>query len=98
MVVGGSLYFLTRAGQPADAEAEEDLADDPIVTGERRDLGWALLNVVGAILGGIFALVDFVAGIFRGLARAGGIPDEETTALATREEPGATTRQTTGGD
>jgi len=98
VVVGGSLYFLTRAGQPADAEAEEDLADDPIVTGERRDLGWALLNVVGAILGGIFALVDFVAGIFRGLARAGGIPDEETTALATREEPGATTRQTTGGD
>lgn len=98
VVVGGSLYFLTRAGQPADAETEEDLADDPIVTGERRDLGWALLNVVGAILGGIFALVDFVAGIFRGLARAGGIPDEETTALATREEPGVTTRQTTGGD
>ncbi|MBI5666684.1 MAG: NADH-quinone oxidoreductase subunit NuoH [Chloroflexi bacterium] len=104
VTLAGGLYLLNRAGRPmaeVGAESlEEDLADDPIVTGERRDLGWALLNVLGGIIGGLFALVSWITGIFRGIARAGGIEDEDDRALVVRPEPGkpATRAKTTGGD
>lgn len=97
-VLGGGVYLLTRAGQTS-AEGDEDLANDPMVTGERRDLGYALLNILGAMLAGIFALVGFIGSIFSGIARAGGITDE-TTALATKDDSGkpAQPKPTTGGD
>lgn len=97
----GGLYLLNRAGRSTAQVASDtinidDLVDDPIVTGERRDLGWALLNVVGGMIGGIFALVGWITGIFRGVARAGGIEDDR--ALAVTQEPGKPTAKSTGGD
>ena len=97
LVVGGSLYYLTRSGRVAEAEAAaESLADDPIITGERRSLGWALLQVLGGILGGLFALVGYTTRILENLAKAGGASSE--TALAKTDESSKPARAKGAGD
>ncbi|MBL8163727.1 MAG: NADH-quinone oxidoreductase subunit NuoH [Anaerolineae bacterium] len=60
IVTAGALIYLTRANKD---EVEEDsldaLANDPIVTGEQRGIGYAALNVVGALIAIPFGIVDF---------------------------------------
>ncbi len=96
-VVGGSLYYLTRSGRVAEAEAAgEALADDPIITGERRSLGWALLQVLGGILGGIFAVIGYITRVLENLAQAGGASKD--TALVKSDSGGKAARAKGAGD
>jgi len=55
IVVGGYLLLSRGASKPA----EETWDDDPVVTGERKGLGWLLLQAVGAIIAIPFALYEF---------------------------------------
>jgi NADH-quinone oxidoreductase subunit H len=77
VVVGGALYFLNRAGQ-VQVE-EEDLADDPMVTGEQRGIGYAVLQMVGGILGILFAGYDVTVWILERLAKIGEKPQTAIT-------------------
>jgi NADH-quinone oxidoreductase subunit H len=47
VVVGLGYLLLRRSGQDV---AEVPMEEDPIITGERRGLGWAILEVVGGLL------------------------------------------------
>jgi hypothetical protein len=95
VVVGGSLYFLTRAGRGQTEADEPDLADDPIVTGERRGVGYALINVLGALLAMLFSLFDFITGIFE---RIGGKPAEDDKSITPSGGPSSPTQAKSGGD
>ncbi len=53
LVVAGGYLFLRDSGEEYQ---QVPLEDDPMVTGERKGLGWAILQVVGAILAVPFAL------------------------------------------
>lgn len=65
VVIGGYL-FLRRAGEPEDDEDELD----PMITGERKDIGYAALQVVGGIVAGPFVLYDAALKFLDGLAAA----------------------------
>jgi NADH-quinone oxidoreductase subunit H len=70
LAVGGIVY-LRRLGK--DEEPADELIDDPIVTGERKGIGWGLLNVVGALLAIPFALVRLLTDQLEKIAEAGGV-------------------------
>lgn len=74
LVIGGIVY-LRRLGK--DEEAADELIDDPIVTGERRGIGWGFLNVVGALLAIPFALIRLLAEQLEKVAEAGGVKVSE---------------------
>lgn len=65
VVIGGYL-FLRRAGEPQEDEDELD----PMITGERKDIGYAALQVVGGIVAGPFVLYDAALKFLDGLAAA----------------------------
>jgi NADH-quinone oxidoreductase subunit H len=55
VVVGG--YLVLSRGETTPAEPSWD--DDPVITGERRGIGWILLQVLGGIIAIPFALYNF---------------------------------------
>ncbi len=57
VVAAFGVLYLRRLGK--EDGTEDDLVNDPIITGERRGLGWGALNVVGALLAGPFVLINF---------------------------------------
>lgn len=69
LVVAGSLIYLRRAGKPEGEDERDSLADDPIVTGERRGIGWAILNFVGALLAIPFGLLEFTTQQLENIAK-----------------------------
>ncbi|MBZ0283945.1 MAG: NADH-quinone oxidoreductase subunit NuoH [Anaerolineae bacterium] len=69
LVVAGSVIYLRRAGKPEGEDELDSLADDPIVTGERRGIGWAVLNVVGALLAIPFGLLEFTTQQLENIAK-----------------------------
>lgn len=67
VVVAAGFFFLRDTGD-ATATAEDNLADDPIVTGERRGVAWIALNLVGGLIAIPFVLVD---SLVKGLVSVG---------------------------
>lgn len=96
IIVIGGLIYLRRASQDEKAEAVDDLVDDPIVSGERRGIGWGLVNFVGSLIAIPFRLLNYLIGILENIAKAGGVEIEEatpSTALALSEGTKAAQRQ-----
>jgi len=78
LVVVGSLYFLSRRGR---AEAEDEALDlDPIITGERRGVGYMILQAVGTLIAIPFALFGWTLKQLDGLASLGQKPEEKPAA------------------
>ncbi len=94
-VVSGVLFILLlafgwavlRRGQD-DAETSDNPADDPIITGEPRGIGYGILQVVGTLIAIPFGLVNFAADQIDKLANLPGAtntappPEKMTTAMA----------------
>jgi NADH-quinone oxidoreductase subunit H len=56
VVVGGG-YLVLSQGETKPVEPSWD--DDPVITGERKNIGWVLLQVLGGIIAIPFALYNF---------------------------------------
>ncbi|MFN8563681.1 MAG: NADH-quinone oxidoreductase subunit NuoH [Anaerolineae bacterium] len=80
VVVVGGVVVLQRSGELDREEADEDLADDPIITGERRGLGYFGLQIVGGLLAVPFALWDFTLSALDRLAQLA--PDDNKSDTA----------------
>jgi hypothetical protein len=67
LVMAVGIYLLRRSGE---LEPEvDDLADDPIITGERTGLGAAALQVIGGLLAVPFVIYNFTLRTLDNLAR-----------------------------
>lgn len=96
IIVIGGLVYLRRASQAEKAEAADELATDPIVTGDRQGIGWGLVNFVGTLIAIPFRLLNYLIGVLENIAKAGGVEIEEatpSTALALSEGTKAAQRQ-----
>jgi hypothetical protein len=75
VAVGVAGYFLTRNEEPAE---EEDYEDDPVITGERGGLGFAVLQIVGGLIAIPFVLYEFTLKMLDGIGRLdGGEPESD---------------------
>jgi NADH-quinone oxidoreductase subunit H len=87
VVIGG--FMLLRDRGEVEEEAGEHPEDDPIITGERRGLGWMALQALGAVIAIPFALFDFtlrlLEGIANNLAPEEAPAESETKPVPTRE-------------
>lgn len=91
LVIAGGFYFLRDRDAEAIKQAEAaDLANDPIVTGQRRGFSWTALNLVGGLLTVPFILVE---GLIRGLE---GI--EKAGQPANTDEKAIVPKNTASGD
>jgi NADH-quinone oxidoreductase subunit H len=68
IIVIGGLFFLSRDGDKEETEQEENIYDDPMITGRRTGAGWIALNLVGGLIAVPFAIVN---GIINGLEKFG---------------------------
>jgi hypothetical protein len=81
VIVVGGLFFLSRDAGKDEVEKEENIYDDPIITGKQRSAGWLVLNLVGGLLAIPFAIVN---GIINGLEKFGEAaagPSDETAIV-----------------
>jgi NADH-quinone oxidoreductase subunit H len=72
VVVAGFLFLLVRrSGEAAGEQDDEDeaLINDPIVTGEQSGVGYAILNVLGAVLAPLFSLYGWIIDRLDAVAR-----------------------------
>ena len=93
VVISGYL-ILRRSGTMEPIQDEPDLADDPIITGEKRSLGWILIQIVGFLVAIPFAIVQWNIRLFEGLRGVTQPPVDETAIEVA--DPG--TMQQSGGD
>jgi NADH-quinone oxidoreductase subunit H len=82
VLIGGVFAFRSSAQE----ESAETAEADPVITGERKGVGNALLMVVGGILAIPFGLYAALIGLLRSLQKMGDLPaetpaDAETTAI-----------------
>jgi hypothetical protein len=84
IILIGGYIFLRRAGE--GQEDEDDL--DPMITGERRGVGYAALQVVGGIVAGPFMLYNLTLKILDSLA--GADPDGNPPPTTAIEETKST--------
>lgn len=88
VLVGG--YILMRAaGEEQETVEEVDMADDPMITGERSGISWALLNLLGGLVAIPFVLVNTILDLLDGIARSGEMPAgmSDETAIEPVESP-----------
>ncbi len=74
VVVAGGLFLLGRSGELTNGEAEA-MSNDPIITGERRGVGYFALQVLGGILAVPFILLKATITLLEGLAKLA--PEEQ---------------------
>jgi NADH-quinone oxidoreductase subunit H len=95
-IVSGIIFVIVVAvgylflRDPSEASKEIPLEEDPMITGERRGLGWAILQIVGAVLAIPFSLYSATLKWLDNLAAAAdqagekeAKPDTTTTAITT---------------
>lgn len=79
MIVSGVLFvgllvfgyfFLAREPNAAAVEID-DVEDDPVITGQRRDIGYVVMTLLGGLLALPFALVNYTIKVLEGLAGLG---------------------------
>ena len=73
-LIAGALA-LRRLGD--DETAAIPLEDDPMYTGERRGLGWAMVHLVGMLIAIPIAIINFHVRALDGLASFGRTPEED---------------------
>lgn len=88
IIVAGGYLFLRRSGDPA-VETEEDLANDPIITGERHGIGFAILTAVGVLIAIPMGLLNFGIEQLEKIAEWGGKPEPEVPEKALAVAPAA---------
>jgi NADH-quinone oxidoreductase subunit H len=93
LVALAGLYFLMRG---EGAEDEDDYENDPVITGDRGGIGFALLQVVGGLLSVPFMLFDFNVKALDGLASMGKDPNEPPPPAG--EDADKLPAKTSGGD
>lgn len=71
VIVVGGYFFLRDSGDQDELTPEPDLAEDPMITGERSGLGWVLINLLGGLIAVPFAIVGWIITLFSGLGKAG---------------------------
>jgi NADH-quinone oxidoreductase subunit H len=76
VVVVGGAWLLIGRGQTEEAEVDEL---DPIITGERRGVGYAALNVVGGLVAGPFILYN---SLIKGLDKLASINPDAVKEMA----------------
>jgi NADH-quinone oxidoreductase subunit H len=89
LIAGGGYLMLRREGETLSnlypsIDQPKDPADDPIITGEQRGIGYGILNVVGVLVAVPFALVEFGIKQIEKLRQIGDDSDAapvQTTAL-----------------
>ena len=88
-------YFLM--GRPRAEADEADEALDPMITGQRSGVGYAVLNVMGGILAGPFVLYNW---LLKALDRLGSVgePPETSTAVEKASEKKPVSARDTGTD
>ena len=84
---------LRRLSRDQTSEEAIPLEDDPMYTGERRGLGWALVHLVGMLVAIPLAHIRFQVRALEGMASFGRTPEEER-----RMESGESAITTGGGD
>lgn len=77
VVVVAGAYLMIGRDEAGDEEDDEEL--DPMITGERRSIGYAILNVVGGILSAPFVLYD---GLLKVLDRVAQVNPQAAEELA----------------
>lgn len=82
VVVGG--YLLLRSASDQEETEEIDLADDPLITGERTGWKWAGLQLVGGLIAVPFVLVNWLLDTLENLGKAG---EDTVTSDETAIEP-----------
>jgi hypothetical protein len=90
LIVAGGFFFLRDQGDTATQEEVSDLADDPIVSGERRGVAWTALNLLGGLVAVPFMLVNGLIGLLERVEKAGQAPTSDEKAIVPKN--------TTGGD
>lgn len=60
-------FFLLREPNAAAVEIEE-VEDDPIITGQRRDIGYVVMTIIGGLLALPFGLYNYTLKVLDGLA------------------------------
>lgn len=81
------MYVQRLSKTEGEAEVGDELAADPVVTGERRGFGWGVLSVVGAVLAVPFSLLNLLIDQLDKIAATGNIQKPDTKALAIKENP-----------
>ncbi|MGB7339893.1 MAG: NADH-quinone oxidoreductase subunit NuoH [Phototrophicaceae bacterium] len=86
VVVGGGFAFLNAQGDE-EVEDADDYYDDPIITGDYRSIGWAVLNFVGGLIAIPFAIVN---GLINGLEAFGEAAEgnSDETAIVPSDQGG----------
>ncbi|MDX2162876.1 MAG: NADH-quinone oxidoreductase subunit NuoH [bacterium] len=102
-IIAGVVFVIVVAGGVVllrgdrETETQDRLEDDPVVTGERRGLGWMGLQVLGGILAIPFGLFNGTIALLERVANA--VPERkpetpptassDTTAIVPTHEPSA---------
>ena len=90
LIVGA--LVLRRLGDDQASEEAVPLEDDPMYTGERRGLGWALAHLVGMLVAIPIVHIRFLVRSLEGMEKFGRTPEEERQL-----ESGEAAITTTGG-
>lgn len=69
VVVIGGLLLLRRSGELTGIRERDTWENDPVITGERRGLGYHALQVMGGILAVPFILLQATIGVLENLAK-----------------------------
>jgi NADH-quinone oxidoreductase subunit H len=93
VLVLGVIFFMLGGFGRADEEEEDDLETDPMITGERRGVGYLALQILGGLLAIPFALYTWT---LRQLDRLGSVVEEPGEERAIEKAPPSNPRA--GGD
>lgn len=86
VVVGGYFFLGAESGQEFD-EAEEDIFNDPVITGQPRSAAWIILQLVGGLIAIPFAMYNGLLWSLESFGEAAeGTSDE--TAIVPSEQGG----------
>jgi len=92
VVLAIGALVLRRLGRDQASEEAIPLEDDPMYTGERRGLGWALAHLVGMLIAIPIVHIRFQVKALEGMASFGRTPEEDRQL-----ESGDAAITTTGG-
>lgn len=91
------LFVLYRSGEFQEDE-DEDVEDDPMITGERAGIGYNILVFVGALIALPFMLFQGLIGLLEGIAELAEESAPEPVVDESAIEEASASTPTTGGD
>lgn len=79
VVAGG--YAVLRAEGGDDTQTEDDMYEDPVITGQYTSVGWTVLNIVGGLVAIPFAIVNGIINGLEAFGEAAEGPSDETAIV-----------------